>query len=157
AVGSDGTPSLPQFTFIVPVDVSAGVDATKLTIDACASNAAGTLVTNSCGAQEYTPTCTTKLWSEKYEPLTSPVVGSPPSSLNNASLEFSGTNTVSIQNTGVYPGILTFTPQTTLSTSDENWLYNHLVFFDTNGNPYTNDILDDCSHASIGVLSIDEA
>jgi hypothetical protein len=72
-------------------------------------------------------------------------------------LEFTGTDTVSIQNTGVYPGALTLSPQTTLSSSDETWLYNHLVFFDTNGNPYTNDIFDDCSHPSIGVLSIDEA
>jgi hypothetical protein len=157
AVSSGGDPALPQFEFIVPVDVSASVGATTLTIAACASNEIGTLSTNACGVEAYTPNCTTTLWSETYSPLTSPSVGNAPTSLTETSLEFSGTSTLSIQNTGVYPGVLTLSPQTSLSSSDEAWLYNHLVFFDTNGNPYTNDILDDCSHPSIAALTIEEA
>jgi hypothetical protein len=155
AVDPNGNPALPQFTFIVPADVSAA--ATTLAITACASNGAGTLVTDDCGAQDDVPTCTTTLWTDTYTTLAQPSVGSPPSSLVTASLEFSGTNTVSIQNTGVYPGALIFSPQASLSSEDEAWLYDHLVFFDDNGNPYTNDIFDDCSHPSIGVLTIDEA
>jgi hypothetical protein len=158
AVGSDGDPALPQFFFIVPVDVSNGAAATTLTITACASNQMGTMITDDCGEQQYTPTCTTTLWHESYNPLVLPSVGPPPSALTDeASLEFLGTDTVSIQNTGVYPGSLILSPQTTLSAGDQTWLYNHLVFFDTNGNPYTNNVLDDCSHPSIAALTIDEA
>jgi hypothetical protein len=157
AVDSDGDPALPPFNFIVPVDVTAGSDQTTITIAACASNQQGTMVTNDCGVEEYQPTCDTTLWSETYTAATQPAVGLAPNALNFASLEFSGSNTVSIQNTGVYPGVLTFSPQTSLSTGDQTWLYNHLVFFDTNANPYTNNILDDCSHPSIGVLPIEEA
>lgn len=157
AVDSDGDPALPSFDFIVPVDVTAGTDQTTITIAACASNQQGTMVTNDCGVEEYQPTCTRTLWSETYTAATQPAVGLAPDALNFASLEFTGSNTVSIQNTGVYPGVLTFSPQTSLSTGDQAWLYNHLVFFDTNGNPYTNNILDDCSHPSIGVLPIESA
>ena len=153
AVDSDGDPALPPFSFIVP----AGTDATSITITACASNQVGTLVTDDCGEEQYVPSCTTPLWSETYAPLTTPSVGPAPSALVDGSLDFDATSVVTVQNTGVYPGALTLSPPSDLSSSDQAWLYNHLVFFDDDGNPYTNDIFDDCSHPSIGVLTIDEA
>ncbi|MGH7789752.1 MAG: hypothetical protein ACRERC_22985, partial [Candidatus Binatia bacterium] len=157
SVSSAGAPALPEFSFIVPVDVSAGTGATTLTIAACASNTVGTMVANACDEEEYTPTCTATLWSETYTTLTAPAVGPPPASLDNAGLEFSGTSNVTVQNTGVYSAPLTLAPPAGLSSGDQSWLYNHLVFFDTSGNPYTNDIFDDCTHPSIGVLPLDEA
>ena len=157
AVDSDGDPALPAFHFIVPANVSAGTGATSITITACASNQAGTLETDDCGEEQYVPTCTTALWSETYSTLTTPSVGPAPSALVDGSLDFDGTSVVTVQNTGVYPGALTLAPPDGLSASDQAWLYNHLVFFDDDGNPYTNDIFDDCSHPSVGVLTIDEA
>ena len=146
--GSDGQTQLPQFWFVVPANESV----TRIDVTACASGyqaASGT-----------TPKCTTELWTDSYETLPSPSVGEPP--FTSASLEIAGTGStqLSVPNTGVSPGVVTLAV-TGSGLDDEavKWLYDHLVFFDEVGAPYTNDLFSDSSesHRSIGVLSIDEA
>jgi hypothetical protein len=144
-----GRPQLPPFSFIVPVDVSAGAAATSLTIVACSSN--------SEFDEQGGPACAHQYWTDMYSPLPVPVVGDPP--FTSASLDFANSQTTQIPNNGVYPGMLTIAPEEDLTDDQAQWLYDHMVFFDLNGDPYTNDIFDDASenHRSIGVLPIDEA
>jgi len=146
-VASDGSPQLPPFHFIVPVDVANGSTGTTVTIDACAANYAtsgGTV-----------PTCSKTLWTNTYNPLPMPSVGPPP--FDFVELDFLRNNSVTIPNSGLYPGQLTLTANGISTTQQAQWLADHLVFFDDCLEPYTNDIFDDTSHRSIGVLGIDEA
>jgi len=147
--GSDSQPELPQFRFIVPAGVS---DAT-MTVALCASSYKA--------ASGSTPACTTTLWTDTYSPLPTPSVGRPPFA-TAPSLTLAGTTyaTVNVPNNGVYPAVVALEVSgTDLDDDDLTWLYDHLVFFDENGDPYTNDLFadNDESHRSIGVLSIDEA
>lgn len=146
-VDGGGSPELPQFHFIVPVDVSAGFTETMVTIKACAANGAGGGGT--------APVCTRTLWSNTYSPLPEPSVGPPP--FDFVDLEFLRTNSVTVPNTGVFPGQLTLTASGITTPAQAEWLANHLVFFDDCLEPYTNDIFDDTSHRSLGVLTLTEA
>ena len=152
--GTDGQPALPQFWFVVPAPSTA----TALTITACASSYAAA----DAGP---TPACTTTLWSDTYSTLPAPSVGDPP--FGSVDLGFAGSSSsqVTMPNNGVYPGIVTLEVSSNsgaplnLSDADIAWLYNHLLFFDEVGDPYTNDLFADSdeSHRSVGVLSLAEA
>jgi hypothetical protein len=165
AVGDDNRPMLPQFSFIVAADVSAGEQNTTLEIDLCTSD----YQTGS------SPTCTKRLWTDTYASLPVPSVGlgpaddpfnafAPPNVLFDAETGSS----VAVPNNGVHPGVLEVCPSLDGSScaapgalSDEQlqWFYDHLLFFDLDGKPYTNDIFDDSSseRRSIGVLTLEEA
>jgi hypothetical protein len=133
-VSGSGTPQLLPFEFVVAADVTSGVDATSMIIAACSSD----YVTPSTGSAS-TPSCTTMYWADTYSELFTPSVGEPPS---GASLSFD-TETFSVPNTGVYPATLTVEPSSTSgSTSDADWIYDHLIFADTQGNAYTNNLYD---------------
>jgi hypothetical protein len=146
AVGDDNRPMLPQFSFIVAANVSAGEQNTTLEIDLCASDyQAGS-----------SPTCTKRLWTDTYSSLPVPSVGlgpaadpfnafSPPNVLFTEETAAS----VDVPNNGVYPGVLEACPTLNgsscaapgaLSDAQLQWFYDHLLFFDLDGKPYTNDI-----------------
>ena len=163
AVEDDNRPVLPQFTFVVEVDVTNGEQNTTLEIDLCTTN----YMEDSDGL----PPCTQRLWTDTYTALPVPAIGNlfgffPPVVLFDAETGSS----VSVVNNGVYPGRLLICPSSPSNQGvcaadgeydDEalQWFYDHLLFFDLDGRPYTNDIFDDGSaqHRSIGVLTIDEA
>jgi hypothetical protein len=156
--GATEEPLLPDFSFIV--SITGQTSGTTLTIDACFTDYQG----SSFDAE---PPCTDLGWTNVYESLPTPTVGLPctdPSNCNDISsstvAQLVDTTTASIPNTGVYPGVLLVRPSsTTLTDVGLQFFYDHLVFLDENGNPYTNDIFDARSteHRSMGVLTIDEA
>ncbi len=146
--GSDGQPELPQFWFIVPADQSY----TTMAVSLCASSY--------LADSGSTPSCTATMWTDTYSTLPAPSVGDPP--FDSVTLQIAGTNStqVTVPNNGVYPGVVTLDVSgSDLDDDDIEWLYDHLVFFDEDGDPYTNDLFTDSSESarSIGVLSIDEA
>ncbi len=146
--GSDGQPELPQFWFIVPADQSY----TTMAVSLCASSY--------LADSGSTPSCTATIWTDTYSTLPAPSVGEPP--FDSVTLQIAGTNStqVTVPNNGVYPGVVTLDVSgSDLDDDDIEWLYDHLVFFDEDGDAYTNDLFTDSSESSrsIGVLSIDEA
>ncbi len=148
--GSAQEPELPAFSFIVPV--TGGTSSTAVTVEACFTNYKG----SSFDAE---PPCTVLGWSDVYSSLPTPTVGLPTGFKGTTVAELVDTTTASIPNTGVYPGVLLVRPSETLDDTGLDFFYDHLVFLDQNGNPYTNDIFDGSSseRRSMGVLPIDEA
>ncbi|MBY0277523.1 hypothetical protein K2Z84_19495, partial [Candidatus Binatia bacterium] len=151
AVGSDGTPALPAFSFLVAVPETA----TTLEVAACASEFAGS---------DDTPSCTTTLWTDTYAPLPTPVLTEEP--YGSATLVFSGNSTVLVPATGTYATAvqLTVTVEDDLGNpappADVQWLLDRLVFFDTAGNPQTNTIEptgDPGNPQGIGILPLAQA
>jgi hypothetical protein len=154
-VSSSGQPQLPQFSFIYAADLSGySVDALSLSVTACSSN-------YSFSGSD--PACSTSYWTDTYASLITPSVGPPPFE-GGASITISETASVTVPNTGVYPVPLTFqlesfegSPITSESAAD--WIYDHFIFIDEDGNPYTNDLYDVSppERRSFGFLPIDMA
>ena len=131
SVGADGRPMLPQFTFIVAVDVSAGED---LTIEACASNYdTGTCVAGQPGGTctsdavcdaapgrgdgVCAPPCTEMLWADVYSALPVPAMGLGPAAepfnvLEPLTVLFDAEtgSSASLPNNGVYGEFLVVCP-----------------------------------------------
>ena len=103
AVEDDNRPVLPQFTFVVEVNVTNGEQITTLEIDLCTTN----YMEDSDGL----PPCTQRLWTDTYTALPVPAIGNlfgffPPAVLFDAETGSS----VSVVNNGVYPGRLLIYP-----------------------------------------------
>jgi hypothetical protein len=163
SIGADDRPMMPQFTFIVEADVSMGEASTTLAIDACATNYAGGATTE----------CTQTLWTDTYSGLPVPAVGFGPADAPffqgpNVLFDAETGSDAEIPNNGVYPVPLLICPtapgssscatESTYTAEQLQWIYDHLIFFDLEGKPYTNDLFtDSAQHRSIGVLTIDEA
>jgi len=153
--GDTEEPSLPPFSFIVPI-TGGDPSATTLTIEACFASFQGS-------SFDEEPPCTDLGWTNVYapsaDPLPVPSVGLPSGFTTTVSAELIGTTAVSIPNTGVHPGVLIVRPSSTLDDVGLDFFYDHLIFFDQTGNPFTNDIFDGTSteRRSAGVLTIEEA
>jgi hypothetical protein len=146
-------PAFPNFSFIVPV--TNATSSTTLTIDACFTNYQGSSFDTEppCSGNELG-------WTNVYPALPTPSVGLPSGFPSTAVAQLIDTTTASIPNNGVYPGLLEVKPSTTPpDDTGVQFFYDHLLFFDEDGNPYTNDLFDARSsqHRSMGVLTIDQA
>ncbi len=155
-----GQPELLGFSFIYPADLSLTPDTASITVTAC-SNFAST----SDGTPTATPgsslTCAKSYWSDTYSPLITPSTSGPPFS-GNVSLtvvgKISNTDTVSLPNTGVYAASVEVkVTNTSLSDDELQWLYDHLVFYNTNGDVFTNDLYDSDLPDSFGFLPVETA
>ena len=146
-IGSDGQPALPPFSFIVKVDVTQ--TAPSVTISACASNFAG---------QVNAPACTKSFWVDTYSSLPMPEVGAAPVGITESTFSWSACNDPNCftSNNGVYPLVMTLNIDSTITGNNLDWVLNHLVFFDKNGDAYTNDLYDP-NGLTNGMLTREEA
>ena len=142
-IGSDGQPALPPFSFIVPVDVT--VKSPTLTISACTTNFAGPIAN---------PSCTQTFWVDTYSSLPYPEQAAPPVPISGNTFVYEACgNYCSQPNNGVYAWVLALQVDKTFDESDMTWVLNHLVFFDSSGDAYLNDIVSQ----QVGVLPLEEA
>lgn len=154
-VGSDGQPRLPSFSFVIAADSTAS----GIHIEACSTNYSANV-----SDDPPTPPCSQTYWSDAYDALPAPQVGCPPSALGGAQLLEFSPSSVSIAFNGVYAATSTLVvdPASGTSLDDESvtWLYDHLLFFDQNLDPYRNDIFDtdlqSVQHRSLGVLELED-
>ena len=116
-------------------------------IAACSSDPAA-------GSSSTAPQCTTTYWTDPYDPLPVPAVTPiPPVSVGIGTLTLGGSGAVSLADNGVYADHLELQVDPSLTQAQLDWLFDHLVYFDDQGNAYTNDVLGQ----GIGILTLDEA
>ncbi len=148
-VSSSGQPQLPAFSFIVAEDLSGQtLSDLSLSVTACSSNYT---------FNGSTPACAKTYWTDTYGPtLITPIVG--PAPVVSQAITLS-TSTATLPNTGVYPAAVTVTLPSGISTADAQWIYDHLVFVDQNGDAYSNDLYDvsNPSRRSFAALTLETA
>ena len=106
------------------------------------------------GSSNIAPQCTTTYWTDPYDPLPVPAVTPiPPVSVGFGTLTLGGSGAVSLADNGVYADHIELQVDPSLTQAQLDWLFDHLAFFDDQGNPYTNDVLGQ----GIGISTLDEA